>query len=344
MTPNFCINCGEALKPGAHFCSNCGAPIEENPISAAAAVASAVAAPQQAAAGASSVAAADTDFSDVPVEDVLIDGAMPEEATAPIMDVPFISPRPRSLNIPTISPSAAAFARPDMEHVVADAPAPQNAEGALASQATQMLNWSTDVSADETRVLHFNTPLTDNEPVATESADKDLSGFDVPATPFFDDDNYLIPGNGYGPKVADAASSAQGFGSATDEWAAERPEGWTAGLNPQRTSVMTTPVTNMNQRGDTDIMSPITDEAREAAGVFGAPQIYSAQNTTSRRWSAGKIALVVAAILCAFAIIYYVQFNPYWFENLQSAIRDWGAEQGQNLLGQIVQQLNQLGK
>lgn len=343
MTPNFCINCGEALKPGAHFCANCGAPIEENPLSTAAAAAAAVAAPAEVKAEAA--AAADADFSDVPVEDVLIDGAMPEEATAPIMDVPFISPRPRSLNIPTISPSAAAFARPDMEHVVAHTPAPQSAEGALSCEATQMLNWSTDVSADETRVLHFNTPLTDNEPVATESADKDLSGFDVPATPFFDDDNYLVPGNGYGPKIAaSTATGDQGFGSATDEWAAERPEGWTSGLNPQRTSVMATPVTNMNQRGDTDIMSPITDEAREAAGVFGAPQIYSAQNTTARRWSAGKIALIVAAVLCAFAIIYYVQFNPYWFENLQSALRDWGAQQGQDLLGQIVQQLNQIGK
>ena len=111
MTPNFCINCGEALKPGAHFCANCGAPIEENPLSPAAAAAAAVAAPAEVKAEAA--AAADADFSDVPVEDVLIDGAMPDEATAPIMDVPFISPRPRSLNIPTISPSAAAFSTHD---------------------------------------------------------------------------------------------------------------------------------------------------------------------------------------------------------------------------------------
>ena len=174
------------------------------------------------------------------------------------------------------------------------------------------------VDADKTQILAAAAPPNPSVFSQADPGEPDLSGFDIPAAPRPDT-----------------------FGQ--DEWASERPAGWTSGMTPQATTNMpqSAPAAAPVTRSGTEVMEPIGVDAYGYAQPATNARTFSSENT-ARKSYAGRIALIVILVLLIFGLVYVIQFNPYLFENLGYSIRQAFGEAAANGFDAAVQGVQDL--
>lgn len=149
-------------------------------------------------------------------------------------------------------------------------------------------------------------PTSPTSPATSTSSEADLSGFDVPVRDPFeweDSSEEFDPNLGY----------------------AATPSVWSPTDSVRQTG-----------RGGTEVMNPLESPNASAYAQASGAAVFSSDHVATPSGIGAKIALGVGIFLVLCSIIYFVQFNPYFFENIVFRMTTWMQTQGMALLTNVA--------
>lgn len=323
MEARFCTQCGKPLAPHARFCSYCGTSVPE------------LDQPESHETHQASVECSDCEECPIQAFEESKTGEPDPSTSFEVSSSVDSFHKDSSLPTVTLGATARAFSRPDMREALHIHEEP--ADVPLTAQPTVAFGWEP-------------APLQPTGPTAPIPwhTDIDLSGFDVSVgaeSDWVEDLSDLahpahtsIPLSSSQAQVTPPSYARTEPDQLENTWSQDRPQGWTEGLEPQHTEVM--PAQSWkdyaSQRGNTGVMDPLSmPHAQEA--YYHGPTVYSSEKTAHQRGLTLKITLIVGLILALFGLIYVIQFNPYFFDNLRFAFSNWLSDQGKNILNGFIE-------